>query len=194
MLPRLQDSGVIGQFRTSIDLLLIATQAAGSLVFSLRWTDPDTFLRIDKLKLRAIQNVAATATIFPRYDAWIARNWTVSDTAGAALTPNSGKKNIKQPNTKIATGDMRGSISLAAGLTSGTKTLDTHPILTLNTNLTITTPNPAVYSNDLELEAGEYPFVLKQNEGLVILNENLFGAAGQAELLVELAWTEITGG
>lgn len=190
MIPNLKDSGVISTFRSSFDLLMVATQNIGGTVFSLRWTDPDTLFRLEKLKMSTVQNVAATATIMPRYDAWIARNFTASDSAGTPFTANSGRKRTKYPKSKIT--DLRGSIGLAAGLTVGTRTLDTHPFLTLNSNLTITTPNPILYSNAADMEAGEYPIVLEANEGIVIIGPaTAFGAAGQSELLVEIAWSEI---
>ena len=83
----------------------------------------------------------------------------------------------------------------AAGLTAGTRTLDAESILNLSTQQTITTPNPQLYSTELDIGAGDgnHPIVLAQNEGFIVQGPTtVFGAAGTADLHVECSWAEVT--
>jgi hypothetical protein len=64
----------------------------------------------------------------------------------------------------------------------------------LPTNSTITTPNPTVYTNVLDFtNPGDMPLVFAQNEGFIVRGPTIvFGAAGTANLAVEVAWAELT--
>jgi len=169
------------------------TQAANGTLFSFRWGDATRFCVLQKLRLEIMQTAAATATIMPSYQAFIARSFTASDSAGTAITitGNNMKKRTTMGTTLVT--DIRKS-AVAAGLTAGTRTLDAEPIIELATNSTITTPNAITYRKELEMDAGDgiHPYVFAQNEGFIVRGPTVvFGAAGTANLLVDLAWAEV---
>jgi hypothetical protein len=59
---------------------------------------------------------------------------------------------------------------------------------------TITTPCPNLFAAELDLnQGGSHPLVFAQNEGLIVRGPTtVFGAAGTANLVVDLAWAEVT--
>lgn len=187
------DHGAFGQYRLSTTVALVVTQAANGTLFSFRWADATRLCVIQSIRLQCLQTAAATATIMPSFEVFVARSFTVSDSAGTAvtLTGNSMKKRTSMGTTLVT--DIR-KAAVAAGLTAGTRTLDADAILQLPTNQTITTPNPNVYSVAFDATDGtDHPLVLAQNEGLIVRGPTVvFGAAGTANLVVDLAWAEVS--
>jgi hypothetical protein len=188
------DQGALGHYRLSTIIPLVVTQAANGTLFGWRWGDATRFAAITKLRLSALQTAAATATIFPSFQAFIARAYTASETGGTAitLTTNSMKKRTNMGTTLVT--DIRKS-SIAAGLTVGTRTLDADPFMELPTQQTITTPNNVMYEKELEIDMGHgnHPYVFAQNEGFIIRGPTtVFGAAGTMNLIVDVSWAEVT--
>jgi hypothetical protein len=191
--PRPIEYGTLGHYRFARVIPLLVTQAANGSLLSFRWGDATRLAVIGKLKLSVLQTAAATATITPRFQAFIARSFTASDTAGTALTltGNSFKKRTSMGTTLVT--DIRHS-AVAAGLTVGTRTLDADPILDLSAPQIITTSGTTLYTGELDFGAGDgnHPVVLAQNEGIVIRGPTTaFGAAGTADLVVEMSWAEV---
>ena len=198
--PRPIDVGALGQYRLSQTIALVVTQAANGTLFSWRWGDATRLAVITKLRLTLIQTGAATATINPVYQAFVARSFTVSDSVGTALTltGNSFKKRTSMGSTLLT--DARFS-TVAAGLTAGTRTLDANPFMELPTvSIIATAVSPAqqvnytIYEKELEIDMahGNYPLVIAKDEGFIIRGPTIvFGAAGTANLVVDLAWAEV---
>jgi len=192
--PRPVDHGALGHYRLATTVPLVVTQAANGTLFSFRWGDATRFCVVQKIRLGILQTAAATATLFERYQVFIARGFTVSDSVGTALTltGNSFKKRTNMGTTLVT--DIRKS-AVAAGLTVGTRTLDADPVLELEHAHMITTANINVVEKQLDTDAGDgvHPWVLAQNEGFIVRGPTtVFGAAGTADLLVEVAWAEVT--
>jgi hypothetical protein len=186
------DYGTLGHYRLATTVPLIAVQAANGTLFSFRWGDATRLCIVRYIGLQLMQTTAATATIMPSYQVFVARSFSVSDSVGTAitLTGNNMKKRTSMGTTLVT--DIRKS-AVAAGLTAGTRTLDAEPILEMTTNSTITTPNAIQYRTVLDLtSAGDMPYVFAQNEGFIVRGPTVvFGAAGTANLDVEVAWEEL---
>jgi hypothetical protein len=140
-----------------------------------------------------MQTGAATATIWPRFQVFVARAFTASDTAGTALTltGNSFKKRTNMGTTLVT--DIRVS-SVAAGLTVVTRTLDADPIIDMPTTQIITTPGAVRYDAELDIGAGDgnCPVILAQNEGIIVRGPTTaFGVAGTADLVWDMSWAEV---
>ena len=192
--PRPIDYGTLGHYRLSQTVALVATQAVNGTLFSWRWGDATRLCVVTKIKLSCMQTAAATATIMPAYQVFIARSFTASDSSGTALTAtgNNLKKRTSMGSTLVT--DARFSAA-AAGLTAGTRTLDANPVLELNTQQLITTPNTTLYTTEMDIGAGDgnHPFVFAQNEGFIVRGPTVvFGAAGTANLTAEMSWAEVT--
>ena len=191
--PRPLDHGSLGHYRLSTTVALVVNQAANGTLFSYRWGDATRLAVVQFIRLACIQTAAATATIMPSFEVFVARSFTASDSAGTALTltGNSFKKRTNMGTTLVT--DIRRS-TVAAGLTAGTRTLDGDPILQMPTNQTITTPNATMYTQELDYtNTADHGLVLAQNEGFIVRGPTvLFGAAGTANLVVDVAWAEVT--
>lgn len=187
------DHGAFGQYRLATTIALVVTQAANGTLFSFRWGDATRLCVIQDIRLQCIQTAAATATIMPSFEVLIARSFSASDSAGTAitLTGNSMKKRTSMGTTLVT--DIRKS-AVAAGCTVGTRTLNADPVFIMPTQQTITTPNNTLYSADLDFDSGSaHPIVLAQNEGIIVRGPTVvFGAAGTANLIVDVAWAEVT--
>lgn len=184
--------GALGHYRLATTVSLLASQAANGTLFSFRWGDATRLCIPLYIRLECIQTTAATATLMPSFEVLVARGFSISDSTGAAitLTGNNMKKRSSM-GTSLVT-DIRKSTA-AAGLTAGTRTLDSEAIVQMSTQQTATTPNQQVYSKEIDFtNSGDHPLVLAQNEGLIIRGPSIaFGAAGTANLLVDIAWAEV---
>lgn len=190
--PRPIDCGTLGFYRLATTVSLVASQTANGTLFSFRWGDATRLCVVQFVRLEVLQTSAAVATIMPRYQVFIARSFTASDSVGTAitLTDNSMKKRTSMGTTLVT--DIRKSAA-SAGLTVGTRTLDSEPILEIASNLTTTTPNETLYSREIDLtNSGDHPIVFVQNEGLIVRGPTVvFDATVTASLLVEMAWAEV---
>lgn len=185
------DAGALGHYRFATTVSLVATQAANGTLLSFRWGDATRLCALQFIRLRCLQTAAATATIMPTFEVVIARSFSVSDSAGSAIvmTGNNLKRRTSM-GTSLVT-DIRKSV-LAAGVTVGTRTLDAEAVMQLPTSQTITTPNATVHESSLELADGDHPFVFAQNEGIIVRGPSVvFGAAGTANLVVNIGWAEV---
>lgn len=186
------DAGSLGHYRVTTTVPLVVTQAANGTLFSFRWGDATRLCAILFIRLECLQTAAATATIMPSFEVFTARSFTTSDSVGTALTltGNSFKKRTSMGTTLVT--DIRKS-AVAAGLTAGTRTLDADPILQMTTNQSITTPNPTSYAKAIDFGDGfVHPIVLAQNEGFIVRGPTVvFGAAGTANLVVDIGWAEL---
>lgn len=187
------DAGAFGHYRLSTTVALVVTQAANGTLFSFRWGDATRLCVIQFIRLQCMQTAAATATIMPSFEVVVARSFTASDSAGTAitLTGNSMKKRTSFGTTLVT--DIRKS-AVAAGLTAGTRTLDADAILQMPTQQTITTPNTTLYNQSIDFTDGsDHPLVFAQNEGFIVRGPTVvFGAAGTANLVVDVGWAEVT--
>jgi hypothetical protein len=187
------DYGALGSYRFATTIALVVTQAANGTLLSWRWGDATRLSVLFYLAMQALQTAPATATIWPRFQAFVARGFTASDSIGTAvaLTGNSMKKRTSMGTTLVT--DIR-KASVAAGLTVGSRTLDGEAFLEMGTQQTITSANQQVYQKALDLtSSGDMPYVFAQNEGFIIRGPTtVFGAAGTMDLPVEAAWAELT--
>lgn len=189
------DHGALGQYRFSTQISLVALQASSGNLLSFRWTDATRFCVINFIRLECLQTAAATATIWPSYRVLVTRTYTTADTTNTAavtLTGNNMKKRTSMGTTLVSS--ILKSNANSAGMTGATRTNDTDAVMELMTQQTITTTNQISYTKALDFTTGgEHPIVLAQNEGIVVVGPTtVFGAAGTATLIVDMAWAEVT--
>src|SRR5262245_36075226 len=91
---RRETLGDLGHYRLATTVGLLATQAQDGTLFSFQWTSAARLCVPAFIRLSLMQTVAATATIIPRFQVFIARNFTAADSGGSAITisGNSMKK------------------------------------------------------------------------------------------------------
>ena len=181
----------VGSYQLSAATGSITTLAAAGTIFSFRWA-PGTgqVCIIKRVSIGFNATTGFTAGQQMGYGMYFARSFTASDTVGTAITPILGNsnKNKTQSMTSIVT-DVR--ISAAAVLTAGTRSLDTQPLgLTYFYAPTTTAGTHLPTTNLVSYNVDDYPLVLQNNEGFVITNQVLMGAAGVGTAYINVEWFE----
>lgn len=188
------DVGSLGAYRIAQFSGLATTLAAGSTIFSLRWTHATNLMILRSLRVVYCVVTGFTAAQELAFAAYVARTWTVADSAGTAIviTTNNAKKRTSMGTSLIAANDMR--IAAATAVTAGTRTLDANPIMVgvAKTLAAAATVQDANFGQTLDLTNGmDYPLVFAQNEGIVVQNTILMGAAGTVRIGIECEWEEV---
>ena len=188
------DVGALGAYRVAAFSGLTATLAAGGTVFSLRWTHATNLMVIRYLRVRYAVVTGFTAAQELAFSAFIARTWTVADSAATnvALTTNNNKKRTSFGTSLVGANDCR--IAAAVVVTAGTRTLDANPVLVGmgKTLAAAATVQDASFESVMDLTNGvDYPIVCATNEGIVVQNTILMGAGGTVRIGVECEWEEV---
>lgn len=185
------DASSGGAYRLAQGGTLVGAQAATpASVFSCRWTSATLLAVIERVRLSWVQTVGFTNPVAFVFFANVARSYTVTDTGGTSVINNIVKQRTSFPAS--AFGDMRVANSAAAGITAGTRTLDSGSFLFLpivpSTAIGTQPPPP---QNSVDFDPNKYPLVLAQNEGLVVQLNVAFPAAAGGSFIVEMDWTEV---
>jgi hypothetical protein len=187
-------SNSTGLYRLSMQSGLMTTIAAGSAtaghVFAFRWTSATFIACIHRIKLRWQTTTAFTAAQEMGFRIFRLTGYSAAHTGGTAatLTAPNLKKATRFPVSALA--DAR--IGAAAALTAGTHTLDAQEIGGLNF-FSQATAVPDISMVETTIDAGPQlsSFLeLVVNEGFIVRNELVMGAAGVGRLLVEVDWIE----
>lgn len=185
---------VLGSYRLASFTGLMTGIAANGTIFSMRWTDATNLCAIKSLKVGYAVITGFTAAQELGFDAVVARGFTASDSTQTqlVLTGNNQKKRTSLATSLFAATDVR--ISGTGAITAGTRTLDAQPVMAsaAKTLAAAATVQDARFEALIDMTDGtDYPIVLAQNEGLVVRNSVLMGAAGTVRGFVEVVWDEV---
>lgn len=155
-------------------------------VFSFR-NIGSTLMMFHRVLVSFTTTTAFTAAQAIQYNLFKATSFTASDSGGTALFTSGQNKHRTSMANPATAPDIR--IGSTGALTAGTRTLETQPIGAVHGwsgGVGATIPQTSLLTHD----AGDYPFVLAQNEGLVLVNAVAMGAAGVGTLIVQIEWCE----
>jgi len=185
---------ILGAYSMGLVSGALTTVAAGGTVFSFRWAPSTTtqLCMVRRVEIGFATTTAFTAAQSLSYSMQIARAFTASDTGGTAALftqTNTGKLRTTMPTSAFSSGGQL-MIANTGANTAGTRTLDTQTIgfvqgasTAVGTVLTAT----PVFQHS----PGDYPLILANNEGFIINNVILMGAAGVINLTVNVEWMEL---
>lgn len=172
--------------------------AAGAEIFQFRYvTAASRLALVYKVSISAGANVAATAAAIVALKMTIARAWTAAGSGGSRITLTGNNAKLR---TSLATSEVNDAgVATTAGLTAGTKTLDTTDIGGVAQGIitgAITVaplfplfPQTNLFDADGE---GQYPLVLANQEGFVIRNGAIVFPAGMTwNFNVNVLWLEV---
>lgn len=188
--------GALGHYRTSVRFSLVASQAANSRLFEVRNTHATNLIIPTRLTIKWLQTAAHTAAILDSLDIYRLTGFSASSTTGT-VTPTAS---VRRTSMAVAPGNAAiRHVTVAgasAGMTGGTSTKDANPFFTLPQWLLLAQPTTGVvsfiYSDDILTDVnGTHPFVFVQNEGFLIENRVLLGAAAGSDVTIDFAWAEV---
>lgn len=187
---------VLGHYIVSRRFVPAGTTLAG-ILWSLRNPTASVVTGVLlRARLRALQVAAPTAAIEDRFNLKVARAFTVAETTnGTDISPAAA---MQKNRTTMSNGVLTlHESAVAAGITGGTKTLDTNPIATGSLWVLAALPTGEGRMIDIfdyapRVQDGEHPVVLAAEEGVQIANENAFGATSGIILQLETLWAEAT--
>lgn len=184
------DYGVYGIFHTTVKSGAVAAGlSAGAPIIAFRNSSALINALVRRIKLRAWSTGTGFAAGLITFEMYVARSFTVMDTGGAPVT-------LTAPQAKLATamGVPLCAIQAGstAGLTAGTRTLDTLPIEAKNfgaNTATYTLQNPPDGLPLFEKLGAEHPLLLASNEGFVI--QATVPATGTWAWSAAIEWDEV---
>lgn len=187
--------GALGYYQIAqVTGTIAASLAANAPLFSFRWGNATDLCLIQSVKVGGIQIATGTAAEFD-LALFVARSFTASDSGGTSILPTSNSNKMRTSMGTTLVTDMR--IATTAGLTAGTRTLDTNPIARVQGALSSATadiqvfpgvsPTPLYVRDNLD----HHPLVLAQNEGFVITNPIAGPASDTFILMVQVTWGEV---
>jgi hypothetical protein len=162
----------IGHYRTNHRCVLAATQAANSRIFESRNTHATNLIIPTRLIVKAVQDAAGTAQ-GGSLDVFKVTAFSAVDTTNT-VTPTTSLK--RTSGMSATTAALRGVTvaGAAAGMTGGTLTKDGNSAGQLPFVVIAAANGNVIWREDiLDDVNGTYPFVLVQNEGLIVENRVL---------------------
>lgn len=187
----------VGHYRTNHRCALVNTQAGNSRLYEIRNTHASNLLITTRLLTKWMSSSAHTAFIEDSLDVYKVTSFSVVDTTNT-VTPTTSLKRASMSATSAA---IRGVTvaGAAAGMTGGTLTKDGNSIgqhpkilaqaVEATTETTPRTPDVMDHFDDVN---GTHPFVFIQNEGLIIENRVLLGAAAGSSVYIDHSFAEVT--
>lgn len=196
------DSGRLLGHYSIVGLTSAAAFSANAVLAALRWADPDKLCVIRQIRAFFYVATAITAQRLDPLTLSVARGYTVRDATNAttvSLAASSSQKLRSTMGTSLLQNSNGGNIdvaSAAAGLSDGTKVVDSSPIgfMALSDGASIaglgTGKSGIVYDSK---DAGAHPIVLQQNEGILLSHGATAVATGTAIAGIAIDWAEVDG-
>ena len=188
----LKPDELVGAYQLSATSGAMTLIAAAGPVFSFRYAPGTGQVCVVKRVLVAWNTTTGfTAGQAMGYGLYFARAFTATDSGGTALAPIIGSSQKYRTNQMITSQVIDARIPTTAVLTAGTRTLDTQALGQVYFYVPTTTAGTHLTNTDLiSYDIDDYPLVLQNNEGFVITNQILMGAAGVGTLTVNVEWFE----
>lgn len=187
---------VVGSYSMALESGAMTIVAANGPVWSMRYTGAGLLVPL-RLSLVWVATTAFTTAQIVDHALFVARSFSASDSAGTAatLTGNNGKYRTSHATTGV--GDMR--IGSTGAITAGTRTLDAQAAAVTaywgaGAGSNNSGAGPAGGNMLYDFHNNVSPIVLANNEGLVIQNVTVMGAAGVIKLIVNVEWVELASG
>lgn len=167
--------------------------SANVVLANLRATDPGLLIVVTRVSVVVTVATAVTAQRNDPIGMFIARNYTVEETTNATAATLTGL-NARLRSTIMSgpTATVR-TTSNAAGMTGGTKTVDSNAVGLAGPNQALVGlgtgwPAQDIFQNEAN---GAHPIVLQQSEGLVMQWGATTLATGTVVVGVGFCWAEV---
>lgn len=182
-----------GHYRVTHRCVLVNAQAANSRLFEIRNPTAGKVLILTRLLLKWLNSAAHTAIIEDSLDCFKVTNFSAVDTTNTVSLVSSLKRTSMAADSALIRGvTVAGA---AAGMTGGTLTKDAgpfsqHPRILNQTVMATTETSPRVSDISETLDAAEdtHPWCFALNEGFIVENRVLLGAAAGSSVYIDCAY------
>jgi hypothetical protein len=187
--------GGLGHYRVNHRCAIVNAQAANSRLFEVRNPSATSLIIPTRLLVKWLQTGAHTALIEDSLDVFKVTGFTAVDTVNTVTPAASAKRATMAaaPGAALIRGvTVAGA---AAGMITGsTMVKDGGSVGQLAKLLQVAAPAIAdmAVADMLDDVNGTHPFVFAQNEGLIIENRVLLGAAAASSVYIDFSWAEVT--
>lgn len=192
--------GALGHYRVNHRCVLLATQAANSRLFEVRNSHASNLIIPTRLIIKWFSSAAHTAFIEDSLDCFKVTGFTAVDTVNTVTPVPSVKRATMaaSPGSAVIRGvTVAGA---AAGMTGGTLVKDGGsfaqiPLILAQAVMaaadTLSRWFPQL--DALDDVNGTHPFVFAQNEGFIVENRVLLGAAAGSSVYIDFSYAEVAG-
>lgn len=194
--------GALGVYRVGLNSGSLVANGASIELFQFRWLPvlvPQSYAILYKLAISAGLSVAATvAGALLSFQAFPARSWTAAGSGGTRVDLTADNAKLRG---QVMLASMANDIGVAttAGLTAGTKILDTTPLGSTQCSLSLAAITVGLKLNLLNARDGvifdgydnTWPYIMSPGEGYVIKTGNAFPASTTWHFGVQAAWAEV---
>lgn len=165
--------------------------AAGGRIFSFRNSSSNLIL-VRRAGIGFMTTTAFTAAQALDFGLAVARSFTAIDNAGAGSVDLAPTGNNTKHRASLATPNVQARIAGTAVISGGTLTADANYLgIAAGGSAGLATGLPPSLNNLHDHTADDLPIVLAANEGLIVNNLTLMGAAGVAKAYINLEYAEI---
>lgn len=185
-----------GHYRVNHRFLIANSQAAASRLFEVRNPSASKLVVLTRLVIKWINLGAHTAQIEDSLDCYKVTGFTVIDGTNVVVLVPSLKRTSMAADIAQARGVT--AAGAAAGMTNGTLAKDGSsfaqmPRILNQAVMVITETQPRVADVMDALDIGEdtHPFVFTQNEGFVVENRVLLGAAAASSVYIDCSYAVV---
>jgi hypothetical protein len=181
---------VLGWQSIAVPTGLITGLAAGAAIFSLRNISANNIL-VRRAGIGFVTTTAFTTAQLISFGLSIARAFTVSDTGGTAIAFTGS--NAKHRTSLGTPSSLDARVATTAALGAGTRTIDANSVaMQAGWSAAAGTTIAPALNNLLSHDPGDYPILLAQNEGVLILNTTAMGAGGVGNAFIGLEFAEVS--
>lgn len=164
------DYGALGFYAIgTVTGVMAANLAANAEIWQFRWTDATRFSALFNVGCDGAGSIVAFAAGVTKFEAMVARAWTVDGGGGTAATLTGNNQKLRSSMGTTLVGAIR--MSSTAALTAGTKTLDSQGVGSVISSVTATAGAPVLPNGDMfsaTAHVDNHPIVLAQNEGVIV--------------------------
>lgn len=191
--------GALGHYRVNHRFVLVASQAANSRLFEVRNSHATNLIIPTRFVVKWMSISAHTALIEDSLDAVKVTSFTAVDTTNT-VTPTASVKRGATMAAAPGSAVIRGITAAgnSAGMTGGTLTEDAGtfaqcPLFLAQAAMATADTLSRQFSlhDILDDVNGTHPFVFSQNEGLILKNRVLLGAAATSVVYIDFSWAEV---
>jgi len=168
----------------------MTTVTAGTAVWSMRYNGPRLLL-VRRLSVSLTTTVGFTAAIRLQLGLFRAFNWITSDTGGTAIGTIPQNQHRSSMTRVAVPPEIRIAAAAAAGVTAGTRTLETVALAQVQGYSPAATAGSVIPLHQFIVQdSGDYPMVLQASEGLVLTYGVTGTAGGTTVLTAAVEWAE----